>query len=136
MCLPKPLSLLPPERLTGDGRAQLAAPKVSPSAPILLLSELHQDLHVPPHPLKLFLAANQVGGDNLKHFLVSFPFLQQMMWRFHLAGHGQKFLMQQLRHHRNMDGKEAWSCRQIKRNTENINKKRETGKREEGSLPS
>lgn len=59
-----------------------------------------------------------------------------MMYRFHLAGHGQKFLVKQLRHHRGMDGKKAWSCGQRRRSTENRNKKRKTEKGEEESLPS
>lgn len=59
-----------------------------------------------------------------------------MVSRFHLAGHGEKFLTKQLRHWGSVDGKKAWSCWQMKKSTENTNKKRKTGKEEEESLPS
>lgn len=52
-----------------------------------------------------FLQGGGEGGDDLKHFLVSFPFLQQMVSRLYLAGCEQKVLVKQLRQRQSTYGK-------------------------------
>lgn len=50
------------------------------------------------------------GGHDLRHLMISLPFLQQMISRLCLAGCEQKDLVKQLRQHQSTYRKKAWSC--------------------------
>lgn len=93
------------------------------------------DLHGPLQGYPFAHGGPFLQGNDLKHFLASFPFFQQIISRLQLAGWEQKVFTKWLRQCLSTYRKKAWSHVCEKRGMENVSENRKTGRGKEGRTP-